>query len=250
MSPIRRLIVNADDLGYDPAIDRGILQAALTGIVTSATVLVTAEFAAAALGAAAATGLGLGLHVNLVRGRPLTRARSLLGPDGALDEARAAAADPSEAADEIRAQVARFEALRGRPPTHLDVHRHAHRHGPVFAALRTVARERGLPVRAVDPTMRHRLQGEGIACADHFVGDAGRDPYWTRDRLLATIRALEPGTTELMCHPGYAPERVRTRYGPQREVELASLCDPAVREALAAAGVERCHFGALAGAPE
>ncbi|MCM2333784.1 MAG: ChbG/HpnK family deacetylase, partial [Anaeromyxobacteraceae bacterium] len=45
----RRLVVNADDLGYDPEIDRGILEAHARGLVTSATAMVETPFAAAAL---------------------------------------------------------------------------------------------------------------------------------------------------------------------------------------------------------
>jgi predicted glycoside hydrolase/deacetylase ChbG (UPF0249 family) len=37
---LRRLIVNADDLGYDPAVNEGIVQAMRSGVVTSATLMV------------------------------------------------------------------------------------------------------------------------------------------------------------------------------------------------------------------
>ena len=36
----RRLIVNADDLGYDPAVSEGIVLAMRSGVVTSSTLMV------------------------------------------------------------------------------------------------------------------------------------------------------------------------------------------------------------------
>ncbi|MGB8931008.1 MAG: ChbG/HpnK family deacetylase, partial [Anaeromyxobacteraceae bacterium] len=56
---MRCLVVNADDLGYDPEIDRGILEAHARGIVTSATAMVGTRFSAAALRAAPRS-LGIG----------------------------------------------------------------------------------------------------------------------------------------------------------------------------------------------
>src|SRR6266849_968294 len=85
----KRLVVNADDLGYDPQIDRGILEAHARGMVTSATAMVDTLFAEAAL-RAAPTSLALGLHAVI---------------DPSLPRAQAEA--------ELLRQIARFAALRG-----------------------------------------------------------------------------------------------------------------------------------------
>ena len=81
---LRRLIVNADDFGMTPGVSAGILRAARHGIVTSTTVLVTADIDRDQLAAALDSGLGLGIHLNLTLGKPLTRARSLVDGDGRL----------------------------------------------------------------------------------------------------------------------------------------------------------------------
>lgn len=213
------LVVNADDLGYDPEIDRGILEAHRRGIVTSASAMVETSFAAAALAAAPAS-LGLGLHAVL---------------DPGLSQAEAEA--------EVRRQMGLFERLRGAPPTHLDSHRHAHAAPAVLAGVAAVALERGLPVRAIDPAMRAALRAAGVRTADHFLGDAALRPCWTAERLLSALAALPEGTTELMCHPGHAPSSVRTSFGAEREAELAALCDPRAREAVAARGARLARFG-------
>jgi chitin disaccharide deacetylase len=100
-----------------------------------------------------------------------------------------------------------------------------------------VAAERGLPLRSLDAVMREALRARGVRTADALLGDAALRPCWTPERLLRQVAALPEGTSELMAHPGYAPSRVRTSFGREREVELAALCDPAVRKALEAGGV-------------
>jgi predicted glycoside hydrolase/deacetylase ChbG (UPF0249 family) len=215
---VRLLVVNADDLGYDPEIDRGILEAHARGIVTSATAMVGTPFSADALRGAPAT-LGIGLHAVL---------------------------DPSLEGDEVertlRDQLARFEALRGAPPTHLDSHKHLHAAPAALEAFVRVARERGLPVRALDATTRARLRAGGVFAVDRFLGDAALRPAWTAERLAAAIAALGDGTAEVMAHPGYRPSRARTSFGVEREAELAALCAPVVREAVVRAGVRLCDY--------
>ncbi len=215
---MKLLVVNADDLGYDPEIDRGILEAHARGIVTSATAMVETPFAAGALRAAPRS-LGAGLHAVL---------------DPGVDRATAEAA--------LRRQLARFEELRGAPPTHLDSHKHAHTRAPILEAFAAVAAEYGLPVRAVDGGMRAALRARGIATADAFLGDAARRPAWTGEELLAALAVVGEGVTELMAHPGHPPSHARTSFGAEREIELRALCDPAARALLARSGVRLCTY--------
>jgi hypothetical protein len=206
------LIVNADDLGYDPAIDRGILEAHGLGIVTAATAMVDTPFAGRALAEAPAT-LDLGLHVVLPPGNGETRLR-----------------------EEIARQLDRFRALRGAAPTHLDSHRHAHAAPGALFPFAEAARREGIPLRALEGGMRDTLRAWGVATADAFLGDAALRPCWTREQLLATLAALPGGVVELMCHPGHAPTRARTSFAVEREIELAALCDPAALAALESSG--------------
>jgi predicted glycoside hydrolase/deacetylase ChbG (UPF0249 family) len=223
---VKLLVVNADDLGYDPEIDRGILAAHARGIVTSATAMVETPFAAAALRAAPSS-LGLGLH-------------AVLDP----------AAGPAVAEAALRRQLARFAELRGAAPTHLDSHKHAHAAPGILAAFAAVAAEAGLPVRALDAPTRAALRALGVATADAFLGDAARRPAWTEAALVAALEAVGEGVTELMAHPGHAPSHARTSFGAEREVELAALCAPSAREAVARAAIRLCTYaeaGALLG---
>jgi predicted glycoside hydrolase/deacetylase ChbG (UPF0249 family) len=222
---VRALVVNADDLGYDPEIDRGILEAHRLGIVTSTTAMVGTPFSAEAL-RAAPPGLGVGLHVVL---------EGPLDPDG-VERA-------------VRAQLDRFETLRGAPPTHLDSHKHRHAEPAALERFAGIARERALPVRALDGAMAARLRAGGVRTPDRFLGDASLRPGWTAETLAAALEGLGEGISELMAHPGFRPRVARTSFGVEREAELAALCAPAVREAIARRGIRLVDYRAVAVAP-
>jgi hypothetical protein len=246
---VRALVVNADDFGLTRGVSAGILAAHRHGIVTSTTLLITSSIDRAQLAEARAGGLGLGLHVNLTLGAPLTRARSLV--DGAGRFVRdprlvAVSADADDVRREVEAQLARFERLVGRLPTHLDTHHHVGLFEPVRDVVLDLARERGLAVRSQDAAARARARVAGLRTTDHFFGEAGPDAWWSPARTLAALRALPPGVSEFMCHPGrFDADLAYSRYGRQREVELAGLGSPSARAAAAALGIALLDFSRL-----
>ena len=246
---MRALIVNADDFGLTRGVSAGILAAHRHGIVTSTTVLVTADVDRGQLAQAREAGLGLGLHLNLTLGKPVTRARSLVDAGGAFvrDPRRAAAgADAREVRAEAEAQIERFEKLVGRPPTHIDTHHHVGLYAPVRDVVLDVARALGVPVRSQDAAARTRARSAGLRTTDHFFGESGPGAYWSAARTLAHLRALPPGVSEFMCHPGrFDDDLGYSRYGRQREVEMTGLGTPAARAAAASLGIELRHFGQL-----
>jgi predicted glycoside hydrolase/deacetylase ChbG (UPF0249 family) len=246
---VRCLIVNADDFGLTPGVSEGILLAHRHGIVTSTTMIVNRDVPRDVLARARDAGLGVGLHVNLTLGEPLTRGASLVESGGAFvrDARRAAArADAKDVEREVAAQIERFEKLSGHGPTHLDSHHHVGLHAPVREVVLSAARELGVPVRSQDPGARARTRSAGLRTTDYFFGESGPDAYWSLARTLRQLRALPPGTSEFMCHPGWCDAELSySRYGRQREVELAGLGSPAARAAARALGITLCDFRAL-----
>lgn len=232
----RAVIINADDLGYEPEVTRGILEAMREGVVSSTTFIVNGPHSAAA--AKAAKGLSVGLHLNLARW-------SKLSAKGEWDEALAATLDASAAAKETYAQLERFEKLLGRRPTHIDVHKHLHRHPGVLEGVAKAAAAHRLPVRSIDKAMRAGLRKHKAATNDHFLGEAGQTAYWTLEQLEKTLEALpKSGVVELMCHPGYAPRLIESGYSTQREVELATFTNPSARAWLERLEVTPVSWGA------
>ena len=101
-------------------------------------------------------------------------------------------------------------------------------------------------LRSQDAEIRETLRRRGVPSPDHFLGEDSVEPYWTAARLLDALPALPAGVTELMCHPGRYDEALAySRYGRQREIELAALTAPEVLAAVERLGIRLGHFGAL-----
>ena len=248
----KRLIVNADDLGRTRGINEGVFDAHRRGIVTSATLMVNYPAAAEVRALSEKTpGLGIGLHVQMTGGPtqlPPERLPSFAGKSGQTPSKPdgLAEADPAEVLAEARAQLARFRELMGRDPTHFDSHHHSHRVPQVFAAVVALARETGRPVRLPGEQMRSLLLRESIATTDYF--DEGFfDETATVETLLGILRALPPGTTELMCHPAVVDQELlsTSSYAVPRTRELQALTSDVARQAVRDAGIELVSFAAL-----
>ena len=250
--PGRRLIVNADDYGLTAGVSRGILEAHRHGIVTSTTLLVNRPLDAALIEELEASGLGVGLHMNLTLGPPVApgkRVGSLVDAEGRfIRDAREAArrARPEEARIELGMQIDEFRKIIGRFPTHLDSHHHVGRHEPILELVLDFARAILVPVRTQDAEVLALARKQSLKTPDHFMGESGPDAYWSPERVLAHLRALPDGVTEFMTHPGYYDEDLAySRYGRQRETEVAGLTDPEARALIAREGIRLIHFGDL-----
>jgi chitin disaccharide deacetylase len=253
MSSTKRLIINADDFGRTPGINRGVVEAHERGVVSSATMMVNYPPAAEAAELARRNpSLGVGLHVALTGGPPAlppqqipslvdAQGRLFAKPEGLVD------VKPEEVLAEARAQLRRFRELMGRDPTHMDSHHHSHRESSaVLDALCTLAWETGMPIRNNAPEVQDRLKREGIRTNDHFVEEF-YDQGVTRDALVRILGELKPGTTELMCHPAVVDQELRdtSGYAEQRTRELEVLTHPDIRQMVQAAGIQLTTFASL-----
>jgi predicted glycoside hydrolase/deacetylase ChbG (UPF0249 family) len=132
----------------------------------------------------------------------------------------------------------------GRFPTHLDTHHHVGRQDPILELVLDFARALTVPVRSQDATVRSAARRLGLRTPDHFMGESGPEPYWSRERTLEHLAALPTGVSEFMTHPGYFDDDLAySRYGRQRETELAGLTDAAARMAVERHGIRLAHFG-------
>jgi chitin disaccharide deacetylase len=196
--------------------------------------------------------LGVGLHLNITRGRPVAQPSAvaeLLGLDGQFLGAPQALPPQLRSAAvqmEFQAQVDSFGHTFGRLPQHLDTHHHVHRYPVVLDVLLELAASLKLPVRSLDSHMHATMTARGVGSPDRFLGDAGDEPYWTVTRILSTLHGLQPGVTELMCHPGYFDDAIAySRYGRQRDVERLALCAPEIVGALQEKGIQLVTYAAV-----
>ena len=252
MTPGKRVIANADDLGRTAGVNRGIIEAHRRGIVTSASLMVGFPAVAEAASLARENAeLGVGLHLTLTDGVPSLSPQQV--PDLVDDRGRfhlrpeaLEGVPPAQIQEEARAQLKRFRKLLGRDPTHFDSHHHAHRSPAVLEAVLTLAWETGLPVRQGSADLKQRLEHEGIPTTEGFVEEFHGEAA-TLEALLAILFAVPVGTTEVMCHPGLVDDELRasSSYADERRKELDVLVHREVRQAIQAVGIKLIHYGEL-----
>jgi predicted glycoside hydrolase/deacetylase ChbG (UPF0249 family) len=224
---MKYLIVNGDDFGASRGINRGIMEAHQRGILTSASLLVNrpASNEAAALSRTAPE-LSVGLHVDLERHRDAP-----------------AAASPGRLRAELREQFARFQALMGRAPTHLDSHHNVHRAPDALPHFLELARTYDLPLREHSP----------VRYFPSFYGRWGGESHLEQISVESLARILEreigDGFTELSCHPGYVDPDYPSGYTVEREAELRTLCSRRIIQTLAEQLIQLVNYHELAKMP-
>ena len=152
-----RLIINADDFGLTPGINRAILELHHAGVLTSATLMATGPaFADAAALALANPTLGVGCHLVFTGGIPVCHPESipsLLGADGKtfrpsiVDFAQAAirgTISPHDIAREAQAQIQKLQRA-GIDVTHIDTHKHTHLLPSIARTVFHIANRCGVP---------------------------------------------------------------------------------------------------------
>jgi predicted glycoside hydrolase/deacetylase ChbG (UPF0249 family) len=275
---MKRLVVNADDLGLADSVNRGIFETIEHGVVTSTSLMVNMpgrEDAARRLRQWRDTGrdtLGVGLHFNIVAGPPLSSCGTLLDqrtgrflPMLSLAwRALAGRIDPRDVLLELEAQLSRvIEVLEplGMRVTHVDSHRHVHCLPRLFEVVVHAAKQYDIAHVRHPYESRMLLRDARGIVASHvlrtlvssqpppddieFAG-VGAMGSRTFDRdLLMVIAGLPSGTTELMVHPGYDSPQLAAidRYRLPREREVRALTSPVLRERLRERGVQLTTFG-------
>jgi hypothetical protein len=252
---VKRLIVNADDLGYAASIDAGILRAHRDGIVTAATMMANVAGTVPAAELARATpSLDVGVHLVLTHGRPISdpgEVPSLVDERGAFLRPKQIVGTgrvrTEDALREFRAQFARARDLLGRRPSHVDAHHWVEDDPAVLEAFVAVARETGSAARCLTRTIRDRLRGAGVRTPDGYTREFQHDGHIDAASLFAILGSLTDGVTELGCHPGERDPHLerRSSYARERSIELATLTDPAARERVAELGIELVTFADL-----
>jgi predicted glycoside hydrolase/deacetylase ChbG (UPF0249 family) len=273
LSGRKQLVVNADDFGFTSDVNQGIIEAHRRGILTATTLMANGEaFDDAVRLARENKSLDLGAHLVLVGGRALAAANRAL-PSSVPRLLAAIAVGRINIYEELAAQVRRILDA-GIGVTHLDTHKHTHLAPPVLDGVARVAEKFGirwvrrpfdLPItaaragapwgkRATSGAMAllrgrlHRILAQHkCRTTDHFAGFQITGRLRTGE-LVALIRALPEGSTELMCHPGRCTgelRSVRTRLKESREAELEALMAQETRQALAETGIELANYSML-----
>lgn len=152
---MKRLIVNADDLGITCGVNAAIVKAHQQGIVTSATLMANgAAFDDAVAAARINPGLAIGCHVVLLDGAPINRPASVPSLLRTEDELHSSITQFAPRAlfgrfsrREVEAEAqAQFQKLAasGISISHFDSHKHAHMFPAVLGPVLSAARDAGI----------------------------------------------------------------------------------------------------------
>lgn len=236
-------IVNADDLGWSPAVNRGIIKAFDEGILTSASLLVNGPAYDDALELIRSRpALGVGIHLNLLRGRPIlnpSRLKPIVDDRGLfvcsiprlLYAARTSKSARSCMEAELSAQIKK--ALGdGIEVTHLDSERHTHFYPAINIIVVRLAARHGImrlrhirkggclsgswrralryPGGFVKESLltffsminRQNIEAKKLQSPDYLLGVA-ETAHVTAGTLERWLASLPDGVSEIMCHPGY-----------------------------------------------
>jgi predicted glycoside hydrolase/deacetylase ChbG (UPF0249 family) len=264
---MRRLIINADDLGSGRERDRGIFESFADGIVTSASLFANGPSFSSAAATARQLDLPLGVHLNLADGMPLrgaipgltTMTGAFPGKAGLRRYLAETEVDTAPLYRELAAQIERVLGA-GIVLDHLDTHQHFALFPVATTIILTLARDYAIPAlrlsspveppdadpggdlgaemalyRRLAPAFAATVRASGLATPDGLFGM----PLLNRlnpQNLDATLRSIPVGTWELMVHPGY-PDGNSSFSGAARQEELLALTSPTV-----AAALHRCDI--------
>ncbi len=280
---MKQLILTADDFGLDPAVNQAVETAHKAGVLSSASLMVAAPAAADAIDRARRLpDLRVGLHLVLVDGRPLSppaAVPALIGQDGHFVRNLVRAGFRFGFRPEVRRQLAteiraQFEAFRatGLALDHVDTHKHMHLHPTIATMMLAIGRDYGMrAVRVpIEPKaalrraypeervgtpfyrpwielLRRRLVAAGMIVNDYLFGLAwsGR---MVETRVLRLLPHLPEGVSELYFHPAISQNATLRAAMPGYRVaeEFSALISEDVRARIAALGVVRTSYGALA----
>jgi predicted glycoside hydrolase/deacetylase ChbG (UPF0249 family) len=200
----RRLIITADDYGYWPSYNEGILAAVEAGAVDSVSAMIDREYCDPE--PLLESGVEVGLHIEF--------------------EGRWGSRSAAPARTSLRVQVERFVDLFRRWPAYLDGHKHCHARPELATPVLQMAEQIKGPVRSLSDDHRQWLRERGVPTPDLLLGRTRSSDQAEPERL----RELPPGVTEWMSHPGYPDPDSGSEYDLARREDLDELLRARVRE--------------------
>lgn len=214
------LIVNADDFGQSPVVNRAILRCFNQGLISSTTIMANMSGFEEACELAKANHLldQVGVHLNLTDGEPLLPALkqnpTLCDASGRFHRFRKrmlSRADCAMIAAEAAAQIQKCRDA-GLPLTHADSHQHVHNEPLVLRAIQPVLKQFGIQRLRISRNMDSlpwlspkRIAKSGFNRWLTIQGLRGTDYFGTVDNFadFKAANLLAGYSFEIMTHPSF-----------------------------------------------
>jgi len=248
MAPSRFLIINADDLGISPEVNKGIFAAYKKGAVTDSSLLAKGPYTHEAIAMIKKTpSFQVGLHIDL---DPLLGWTSP-GKERFTRQELLCMMEGSEFSKKIRHEIdAQITAFldTGLTPSHVDTHHHVHGFPRIFESLLEAMDNHGIKAIRFSKQGYALLGREDILITEEQaqgMEDALRKqgiahPHLLIDPLVPfSLTEIPQGVTELMVHPSMGGDEWR-----QKDFEM--LMDPHFMKTVHDEGIRLISFSKLA----
>lgn len=256
------LVVNADDFGYSKAINAGIIESFLCGVLTSTTLMANMfGFEEAVKLSSQFPGLGVGVHLSLTCGKPiLSKMDSLMEEDGSFISLKKLKNNPEsidldQLYEEWRAQIQKIKNAQV-DITHLDSHHYTHSIGNNYQVIEQLSNDFDIPIRNCFE-VKSKLVDPSIAPVDAFWNLFNYPEMKKMDSLYSNIKnklfdIIEQDAQkytsfnkiEAVCHPGYLDEEIYfgSSFNLARMREINLLCDDKLKKLLSEYNYVLCTY--------
>ena len=273
---MKQIIINADDFGFSPGINKGVIESYNKGLTTSTSIVCnTKHFDKSVKELKKLKGLGKGIHLNLTMGRPISKERdisSLTDKKGLFEKNvsrfifRLTASMirkehiERELEEQIKKAVYELDDI-----DHIDSHQHIHILPQIYPLVLNLARKYKIPFVRIPnqnfwiyPTDRFIERGllSGLSLLNagyneneykkkikNFYGlyHGGLNTSLIRNM----INRFKEGNGEIACHPAYPDHFIEqnwNRLKKDRLNDLNTLINPMSRKIMKDNGIKLIRF--------
>lgn len=271
---MKKVIFNADDYGHTRNVSRGIRDTITKGVLCSTTAMMNMKAVREdiELLLEECPETGLGVHLNITTGFPVSAPSeipTLVDENGAFHHneyylRNIDKIDPDDVALEWGRQIEKFISFTGQHPDHLDSHHHAANFSvDFFRYFLEYAEKYECGIRCPEAFDRvdlldaapeqYRLETAArisemlkqtkVWYPDHFSKNFYGENS-SLEGLSAILGRLEDGVTEIMCHPAYSDDELRTMsvYIENRDIEGKIIMSHELRAYLIENQIETTSF--------
>ncbi|KQB78819.1 MULTISPECIES: carbohydrate deacetylase [Clostridium] len=252
---MKHLIINADDFGYSKAVNLGIMESHINGVLTSTTLMANMPGVDHAVSLLKdMPNLCVGAHLTLTCGKPMLgeKVSTLIKENEYFFkledvENKVVQMDISEIYEEWKTQI-RYLLNKGVNLSHIDSHHHVHTFKEHEEIIKVLSEEFNLPVRNCNNVLENKIR---------FLDLCNYNPIRNMEEKYENVRIecfkaieeiikknIQYENTEAMCHPAfldsYLLENSSFNIARIREVDI--LCDQLMRDLINKYEIKLCNY--------
>ena len=252
---MKHLIINADDFGYSKAVNLGIMESHINGVLTSTTLMANMPDVDHAVSLLKdMPNLCVGAHLTLTCGKPMLgeKVSTLIKENEYFFkledvENKVVQMDISEIYEEWKTQI-RYLLNKGVNLSHIDSHHHVHTFKEHEEIIKVLSEEFNLPVRNCNNVLENKIR---------FLDLCNYNPIRNMEEKYENVRIecfkvieeiikknIQYENTEAMCHPAfldsYLLENSSFNIARIREVDI--LCDQLMRDLINKYEIKLCNY--------